>query len=900
MYLPSSTYRIQFNKEYTFQNFQSIINYLEKLGVSTVYASPVLKAVPGSMHGYDVADPHAINPEIGSLEEFKKISGILKKKNMSWLQDIVPNHMAFDLSNDRLKDVLERGQSSEYYSYFDINWKHPSKELRRKIMAPFLGDELAKCLGNKEIQISFSDKGFTIDYYDYSFPLSIPAWNHLLSLSTFTDENTRKTFEGLVAYATSGATCKEWQKYKTNCIVTLKNSSAGQKEIDNTLAYINGDPVEMDRLLHHQHYLLTFWKQTEKEINYRRFFTVNTLICLRMEERSVFDEYHLFTHTLFKEGLIQGLRIDHIDGLNDPSEYIKRLRKLFGESCYIIAEKILEAKEDMPEYWPLQGTSGYEFLSYTNQLFTSREGAKQLITFYQGLLPDMPPYKKLAYDNKKLILENYMAGEWNNLVDYFIELKLHQNPEAEKIRQALGLFMMSLPVYRIYPDRLPLKGKSLALMNEAFARAKQYGPEYMTHLEYMHKLFTEHPASEDLHFRIIKFLKKLMQFTGPLTAKGVEDTTFYVYNPLISHDEVGDAPSTLGITIREFHNKMKARQHLTPLSLNATATHDTKRGEDARLRLNVLSELPGLWQENVEKWIKMNNPFHIEVNGKPAPGLNDEYFIYQSITGGFPEDLVVTDEWLQRLGEYMIKAVREAKINSSWESPDEKYETACINFIQHIHRESHGFLKSFLPFVKKISQAANIYALCQVLIKVTAPGIPDIYRGCELWDLSFVDPDNRRPVDYNRRIEYLEKIMLKEKEGTGALLSFLKSNRDKGMEKLFVTWKSLTFRRENDELFTNGDYIPVSITGEKISAVAYARHYHNKWVLVGVPLGVADKEDISFTGDDFKIELPKKAPRRWQNIFTGEFLITSDGHLSLQSIFKNFPVACYTSTNEPA
>lgn len=901
MIIPSATYRIQFNKDFTFKDLNNIVSYLDTLGISTVYASPILKAVPGSMHGYDVADPHTINPEIGTLDELKKIAGFVKEKKMQWLQDIVPNHMAFDLYNERLKDVLERGRDSEYHLYFDIDWNHPAPELNGKLMVPFLGDELDSCIKNKEIEVSFSEDGFTIAYYDYKFPLSAGSIEHIGKYAVDPLKETISTVaNNLKKQAAAGTPLNEWKKHKRNQYSLLQNNESYHKEIEKALARLNDDTKEIKKLLADQYYVLTFWKHTEAQINYRRFFTVNSLICLRMEDNKVFSEYHSFIHSLFKENILQGLRIDHIDGLLDPSQYIKNLRHLFGDSCYIIAEKILEAREEMPEHWPLQGTSGYEFLSYVSQLFTSKSGAKQLASFYRDLVPDMPAYDLLVYENKKLILENHMCGEWENLAHYFDKLQLLQHFNREKIKQAIALLMLSLPVYRIYPERIPLEGKSLAVMTEAFKKAMKKGPSYQTELEYMHDLFTKTPSNHQVHDRIMKFLKRLMQFTGPLTAKGVEDTTFYVYNPLISHDEVGDAPSTLGISIQEFHNKMLLRQKLTPFSLNATATHDTKRGEDARLRLNVLSEFPDKWKHHVKKWMTINKKFRTELGGQSAPTVNDEYFIYQSVAGGFPEDFNATEEWLQRVKEYIIKAVREAKVNSNWKSPNEEYERACTEFIQRIFDQEHEFIKSFVPFVKMVCNTAYLYAATQALIKITAPGIPDIYRGCELWDLSFVDPDNRRPVDFEKRMTYLNDIMAMQEKGTEALFTFLRNHRNEGLEKLFVIWKSLNFRRHHNDVFLQGEYLPISITGKEPEAVAYARRFEDQWLFVVVPLNLAHKdvENIcsAHNWEGFSLELPTEAPKKWQNIFTNEMVNFSTGTVFLKDIFNAFPAGFYVST----
>ena len=894
MPIPSSTYRIQLHKDFTFRDLHRILEYLETLGISTVYASPIMQATPGSMHGYDVTDPHTINPEVGTADQFKTMIRDLRKKNMYWLQDIVPNHMAFHTMNYRLMDVLERGPGSPYYRYFDIDWEPPLPELNGKVMVPFLGNELDECLREGQIRLAFSESGFTVNYFDTAYPLSLSAYNLLSEMLNRSEagETVSAILSKMVA-ASDRLNYETWKASKLEYIEAILEIPAQVDAIQTLLDVVNADHELLRRVIVQQFYKLTYWKETEKQINYRRFFTVNDLICLRMEDERVFDEYHSYLFKLHKEKLIDGFRIDHIDGLQDPAVYTQRLRRALGESCYIIAEKILEAKEDMPAQWPLQGTSGYEFLSFLNQLLTYRKGARRLLAFYRELVPDMPSYRRLILQNKKLILENHIGGEWDNLSYLFTSLGLSSNFDDQRIKQALGLFMLSLPVYRIYPDDLPLQGKNLLTVHEAFDKALNEDSEYSDELIHLRNLFVNPPANEIQRDNSLFFLKRLMQFTGPLTAKGVEDTTFYIYNPLISHDEVGDSPAPLGMTIQRFHEKMQMRQTSTPLSLNATATHDTKRGEDSRVRINVLSRIPELWKEHVLHWMEINKPFRTTLHGRIAPQPNDEYFIYQSMLGGFPEDFQVTEEWIDRVQAYLNKALREAKVNTNWSEPDEEYEKACESFMEQILNEDHSFLSSFIPFLRVVSEHAIVYTLTQTLIKLTAPGIPDIYQGCELWDLSFVDPDNRRPVDYQKRMEFLFQLVVKEEKGNAGVFEYLRANREAGVEKLYVTWKTLNYRRVHPELFLEGEYVPVAITGKEVSAAAYMRSYKGYCAIAAFPFGLV-KHDMELTtpeahGAQFLV-LPENSPDVWVNLFTGE-KFEAPNQISLSDVFNNFPVA---------
>lgn len=896
MATPSSTYRIQLHKDFTFRELQRILDYLHTLGINTVYASPITQATPGSMHGYDVTDPHVINPELGTVDDLRSIIRELRKKDMYWLQDVVPNHMAFHPMNFRLMDVLERGDQSPYYRYFDIDWNHWHQDLKGKVMVPFLGDELQTCIAEGHIKLSFSDEGISVKCYDTAYPLSLSAYPPITSLLKLQgkDDWTLAILSKMIAGAT-GADYQTWQTVKKESIASIAQEPSEVQKLESLLKTINEDKDRLRQVLDQQYYRLSFWKETDDRINYRRFFTVNELICLRMEDENVFDEYHRYLLKLYREKLVDGFRIDHIDGLQDPARYTRQLRDEVSDATYVIAEKILEAREEMPTQWSLQGTSGYEFLSFLNRLLTHRKGARELLSFYQKLVPDMPPYRKLIFGSKKLILENYMKGEWDNLVHFLDSLGLTGAFEHGRVKQALGFFMLSLPVYRIYPARLPLRGKSLLTLHEAFERALQHGPEYKKELNYLRDLFTTPPVEED-HDRILHFLKRLMQFTGPLTAKGVEDTTFYIYNPLISHDEVGDSPAPMGMTIQSFHDKMMVRQAATPLSLNASATHDTKRGEDARVRINVLSRIPSLWQEHVRQWLDINRTFRTTINGRTVPQLNDEYFIYQSMLGGFPEDFKVTDDWIKRVHAYLNKALREAKVNTNWSEPDEAYEKACEKFVENILGESHRFLQSFIPFVKTVSEHAVVYALTQTLIKLTAPGIPDVYQGCELWDLSFVDPDNRRPVDFEKRMEFLFQLVIKEEKGKDAVFEYLREHRHEGIEKLYIIWKTLNFRRRQPDLFTAGEYIPIEISGGEVSAAGYARMKDDSWVVVLFPFGSVTHDTIADldSGSRQYAVLPENAPEVWTEIFSGR-IMNIQNQISLYDAFNDFPVALLVS-----
>jgi (1->4)-alpha-D-glucan 1-alpha-D-glucosylmutase len=882
MIIPSCTYRIQFNPRFTFRHLSDIVDYLLELGITGIYASPILQPTKGSEHGYDGINAAALNPELGTLEELEALSAKLTKEKISWIQDIVPNHLAFNTSNVWLNDVLERGIHSSYSSHFDIDWAHPSYQ--QKLMVPFLDATVHDCLQQKKLVLAFDPgAGFYLGYYENHYPVSIDSYQLILS-GCFNDEhnNINAALSALVNNPATGF--GHWTSMKSD-LLNLLSEETLRIRIEEKLSQLNADLSAMLQIINRQHYVLCLFTESHTEINYRRFFNVNGLICLRMENESVFNDYHYFIHQLYKKGLIQGLRIDHIDGLKHPTDYVRKLRALFGDDCYIIVEKILDAKEQLPPAMDIQGTSGYEFLSYINQVITDRKGSEKLLAIYNEYVPEYRDYEDMVFKNKFANLETYLNGEWDNLLRLLLSLNLIDDEEVRinDLKMALGIFMAAFPVYRVYIESLPLDINDEQLVVAAFVTAFKRYPEYNYHLTILRQLFEPHPDTTRNANRLI-FIQRLMQFTGPLAAKGVEDTTFYLYNPLISHNEVGDQPCVLGIPVREFHEKMQERHLRNPLSFNCTSTHDTKRGEDNRIRINIISELADEWAKLVATWQQMNEPFRQQTGNVLAPIINDEYFLYQAIIGGFPEDLQVTNDFINRTKKYFTKVLRESKLMSDHITPNIAYEDACSAFIEHLLNEEHRFLPSLLPFVKKIIGYANTYTMVQVIIKTTAPGIPDIYQGCELWDLSYVDPDNRRPVNFELRRNLLHKLKEKENKSMEDLLEWARVNFEIGAQKFLVTERILELRKLNNDLFIKGDYVPVYSEGSDRVVITYLRNLQDNWVLIVLPLGI-----VANAGKELNLVLPEAAPRNWENIFTGEKV---SGHtIDVHELFMKFPVA---------
>ncbi|MBC5992348.1 malto-oligosyltrehalose synthase [Pontibacter cellulosilyticus] len=898
-YIPSATYRLQLSPGFTLKQTLHLLPYLQELGISTIYAAPIFCARPGSEHGYDVTAPYNINPALGTQQELKQIAEELKSRGMGWLQDIVPNHMAYHPENVWLMDVLEKGPQSNFYTFFDIDFKHP--DFAGQVMVPFLGDKLDKVLEEKQLKVELQEDGLKIVYFENAYPLSLSTYHTLFQKALKSSSEpgitplTGQFLEELQHFEEEETiTPAAWTNYKKK----LYTSELLKSALVKVTAQINKDEEQLKQLLDQQHFILCHWQETEKQINYRRFFTVNDLICLRMEKQDVFVQYHQFIQQLCHNNTLQGLRVDHVDGLFDPSTYLKRLRELAGPEKYIIVEKILEGEEQLPERWPIQGNSGYDFLAWVSNLYTSGSGRRKLTEVYRRLVPDAPTnYEQLVFNKKMFILKNHMQGELDNLLRVLQERHLIPLSDAEVWREALAVVLAAFPVYCIYGNRLPLSAGEMEVVDKAFAEAQEQAPKLQEQLQHLHSLFTLTPDdTADTKHHKLYFVMRSQQFTGPLAAKGVEDTTFYNYNRLISLNEVGNSPDIFHLETEEFHERMLYRQRVYPHSLNATATHDTKRGEGARMRLNVLSELPEEWEEHVKQWIEISRKYTSE------PTANDLYFIFQTIIGVLSSEGEAGYSLIERLQTYLEKALREAKVNSDWADPNETYEQAVKDLVRQLLEENSGFMNSFLPFFRKVAHYGWIYALCQTLLKITCPGVPDIYQGTELWDLSLVDPDNRRPVDYRLRQHHLLRIRQHENQNTYQLHRELLQNWESGEVKLYLIYKALNARHYFQQLFSHGEYIPLNVTGKyKNHALAFARHFKNEWAIVVVPLlltKLVSKSNLPLGAEvweDTAIEIPEDAPSQWSFVF-GKDTWQGSNTIPLAEIFKTFPVAFLTAT----
>jgi malto-oligosyltrehalose synthase len=902
---PVSTYRLQFHKDFTFKDFDKILSYLQKLGAGTIYASPVFEATPGSVHGYDGLNPHQINPEIGTEKELTDLSQKLKVKGIGWLQDIVPNHMAFDPRNPWLHDVLEKGQQSVYASFFDVPWT--GKIFHGKIMLPFLGKPLEEVVKNGELKIGFEEPRFVLKYYDASYPLRLRSYSFILQAG---EGKPVQAIQQLIDQIQEIQRSEEPMTYKEPLhelqlqLASLAKNEITKGYIEDSLQQVNSDKALLQKIADEQVYQLCEWQKTDYKINFRRFFTVNGLIGLNMQNRDVFQHYHKYIKELLDKGIFQGLRVDHIDGLFDPAGYMQQLRELAGEDAYISVEKILEPGEDLPVYWPVQGNTGYDFLAMVNNVLTQKESEEQFTQFYKQLVNDDTSVHQQILDKKSYILHEYMAGELDNLHQLFLEMNLIEKDETDKVqpellKQAIGAFLIHCPVYRYYGNRLPLQNNEADAVLDIFIGVRNSNAALSPAIEFLKEALLLKPKEEnnDYNSRALRFYQRCMQYTGPLMAKGVEDTLMYTYNRSIGHNEVGDSPEIFGSSHEEFHRQMTDRQQKWPLSINTTSTHDTKRGEDVRARLNVLTDLPEEWFSAMQKWQMLNK----KLKQNDSPDANDEYLIYQTLIGAYPMPGQHEDNFSNRIQEYLQKALREAKTHSNWTTPNEGYETAAKKFVVSLLERGSPFWESFEKLHKKIADFGIVNSLAQVLLKFTCPGVPDVYQGTELWDLSLVDPDNRRAVDYEKRQQLIQELEARENDEYENLVHHLWENRYGGKIKLWLIYKLLNERKQNSELFSKGDYIPLTIEGAlKENVLAFARRHEQTWYIIAVPLHLAsatnqqEKEILSIDWKDTRIVLPAEAPINYQHLFS-KIKENHPKEIVIKEIFKSLPLAVLKS-----
>jgi len=945
--VPVATYRLQFSRDFRFRDALALLPYLDSLGVTDLYASPILAARSGSAHGYDVVDPSRLNPELGDPGEFDALAAALAGRGMGLLQDIVPNHMAASSENRWWMDLLERGEGSPYASFFDIDWRSPRKALERKVLLPVLGEAYGKVLEEGEISLRLEGGSFVLFYHGMRLPVAAASWPLLLAHRLESLEETlgaehpafRELWELISDLERLSASppvgpgeARERGRREEAIRQRLATLVAERPEIrehlDETLRIcggVRGEPGSfdlLDRLLAGQHYWLSYWRLANEEINYRRFFAISDLVSLRVEDPGVFEATHDLVLRLVREGKVTGLRIDHVDGLYDPTGYLERLAKACGEEVpdgtasavpFLLVEKILAEGEPLPAEWPVGGTTGYDSLNALNGVFVSADGLRRLGEVYARFSGERRPFPELVYEKKKLVMESLFAGEMHSLGQDLARLaerdRHGRDLPRKELREALVEATACFPVYRTYIRGLALTARDRRYLGtslrEARGRSAEASGPVFDFLERVLLLSGPDAFPAERKDEWLRFLMRWQQFTGPIMAKGFEDTALYVYHRLVSQNEVGGDPAGPGTSPETFHRRAAAIRRRWPFTMNATSTHDTKRGEDVRARINVLSEIPWEWERRVKRWSRWNDSSRPMVAGRPAPDRNEEYLLYQTLVGAWPLDEREIPPLAGRIREYMIKAVREAKVNTRWIRPNLPYEKAVREFVEAIlgGGEANRFLKDFLPFQRKVAWYGMTNGLSQVLVKIASPGFPDFYRGSERWDLRLVDPDNRGPIDFRARERMLAELRAGEAAGVRSLVQELLKTPEDGRIKMFLTWKALFFRREQADLFSEGDYFPLFASrGRKEQVLAFARRKGNRWAIAAVPRLVTRLAPPgSFPlgkeawGTRDLLVLPGEAPRRWRDVLTGETLEAvgpgREGGIPLHLLFRDLPAA---------
>ncbi len=926
-----STYRIQLNPSFGFNNLGTIVRYLKDLGISHVYASPIFEARRGSTHGYDIVDPACINPEIGTREEFERLVKKLHDLGIGWIQDVVPNHLAYDGKNRMLMDIFENGSLSKYFTFFDIFWNHPYENMQHKLLAPFLGAPYGECLENGEIALRYGEQGFSIAYFGLSFPIKIESYYDILNWrigelreSLGPEHADYIKFLGILYVLNSLPEDEQRREERYAHILFIKKMLhevyAENREIRdhidrNLIEYngIRGDTssyAKIDTLLDSQYFRLAYWRVANQEINYKRFFNINELISVRVHDEEVFRETHKLVIELLRAELIDGLRIDHIDGLYDPEEYLGRLRDI-SDTMYIAVEKILEPDEEIPVRWPVQGTTGYDFLNYMNGLFCRKNLQREWTALYREIAENGEGFMELVFQKKRLIIDRQLTGDLDNLA-HLLKLIANRYRHGRDItlhglRQAMVGILTFFPVYRTYVRSMTISEHDQRIITEAVKKAQAASPHYALEISFIEKLFLSDfydeltPVERDI---CSDFVMKFQRLTGPLMAKGFEDTVLYLYNRLISLNEVGGDPIAFGVSLHQFHTFNRNRAEQLPDSMNASATHDTKRGEDVRARINVLSEIPKEWKKYIRRWQTANKKYKRLVGEKTVPDSNEEYFIYQTVVGSYPLYEEERETFIDRMEAYMVKVLREAKVHSFWSEPNVAYEEAVGSFIRDIFSPSRSnvFLKEFLAFQKRIAKCGMVNSLSQVLLKMISPGVPDTYQGTELWDLSLVDPDNRRPVDFNSRMSYLDEIRKLDSETRIDYLKETLQHWEDGRIKLYIVQRALTLRNELTNVCRRGDYVPLRVFGKyKNHIVAFARTNAAHAVVCIVarwvsgfmeegrlPLGKRCWEDTA-------VELPGRVEQHWTNRLTDERWKTdSRKKIRVAQLFSHIPIALLT------
>ena len=950
--IPTATYRLQFNPNFTFRDAAAIVPYLSALGVSHCYASPYLRARPGSLHGYDIIDHNTLNPEIGAIEDYDYFVAELHLYGMRQILDIVPNHMGvMGSDNAWWLDVLENGEASEFAEFFDIDWDPIKDELQGKVLVPVLADQYGNELEKGELKLVFAaERGeFSIFYHQHRFPVDPREYPRILGYqierlkekSGATNEDFLELQSIITAFGhlpgrrglspEQRAERNREKEVQKKRLAALSTRSADTRDFVNTnVESIGGrpdDPRSFDALhdlIKAQVYRLAQWRVAADDINYRRFFDINELAALRTENDAVFTSTHKLILELVAQGKVDGLRIDHPDGLYDPAGYFQRLQdRLTNElepqnrEAYVIAEKILTGKERLRKEWPLDGTTGYEFSNLVNGLFVDHNASDKMERIYRSFTGDAQEFGDLVYACKKLILKVVLASELNVLANLLIRIALASRYTCDftlnSLRSALAEIIASFPVYRTYGNGPEVSAQDRRYIEQAVAAGRKRSTAAdLSVFDFVRRmLLIEVNGGNSGWYKlaIIRFAMKFRQVTAAVMAKGLEDTAFYRYNRLVSLNEVGGNPNKFGTDVEEFHRSNEDRLENWPDSMLSSSTHDSKRSEDVRARINVLSEMPVAWRLRLRRWREWNRSKKRRVDGAFAPSRNDEYLLYQTLVGTWPSETLDGEGWrafTERIEQYSLKAAREAKEHTSWANNNTEYEGALREFIRTIldRGVENQFLLDFEDFERRISRIGFNNSLAQCLLKMTAPGVPDIYQGSELLQFRLVDPDNRQPVDYERRRQLLDQFLRNgdAQHPLATRIRDLVTSTDNDAVKLYLTWKTLTIRKAKAPLFQRGRYVPIKASGEKSAhVVAFARELDGETAIVAVPrlcaklLGESlDNLCAPTVWGETKLEISSSGTKCLHNAFTGECIPlsgTGSQLLPAGDLFRSFPVA---------
>jgi (1->4)-alpha-D-glucan 1-alpha-D-glucosylmutase len=975
--IPGATYRLQLGSGFTFHEARALVPYLAELGITDCYLSPILETCAPGSHGYDVADHGRISHALGGEAGYRTLTDTLHDHGMGVLLDIVPNHMGISRGrNAWWQDVLENGSASPYASFFDIEWEPPKPELKHRILLPILEDHYGRVLERQELRLEHEDGAFLVRYGDAVLPVDPATYPqilsgrlpdleaalgsgdpHLVELQGLLTATTRLPARTETEPARQAERARETARIRRRLDTLTREVPVIKGFVAEALLLFNGIPGRpetfdrLDALLGAQAYRVAYWGVAGDEINYRRFFDVNDLAAIRPEEPAVFEATHRLLLRLVREGRIQGLRIDHPDGLYAPAAYLATLRERGaralaggrddgppGPSLYVVVEKVLGPGESLPDHWPVDGTTGYELLSALNGLFVHPQGARTLEQTYQRFTGQTDSFADIAHEAKRLVTDTTMASELTMLgrrLGRLAERRRESRDFTERtLTEALRAIVACFPVYRTYvgDDGQAAGAHDCRHVEEAVTEALRRSP-------------TASPSVfefvEDLLCRTgeLDFVRRFQQLTGPVAAKGMEDTAFYRYGRLLSLNEVGGAPDRFGTSEADFHRLNADRRARWPHSLSATSTHDTKRSEDVRARINVLSELPHEWRARVRAWRRLNRRHRTLVDARPAPDPGEEYFLYQTLVGAWPIEPVDDGDYaafVERIQAYMFKALREAKVHESWVHPNPAYDAAVRRFVGAILDRSrpsgpapgrlrrligaivaepgeNPFLADFRPFQQRIADAGMYNSLAQTLLKLTVPGVPDVYQGSEEWALDLVDPDNRRPVNYARRREDLrairEALVAPPPGGVADLARALVAAKEDGRVKLYVTHRVLDCRRRHARLFGDGAYVPLEAQGARREhVVAFARRLAAETALAVVPRFLARLRSAGpplgapvWAGT--WLGLPEEwTARRYRNALTDDVVevTTREGRptLALEAIFGSFPVALLEAADE--